>query len=744
MSVGGNRSPYRPPCGYSADEPERYWLGAAWQHYRTEDASIEKLQNTTSPTPTIQDTWPGPPALVNTYAPYGPAEYVSRATCRKSGFKTVFARKFWQGRFGFTDGDACNSCPRDGGPSSTKYCSMSWTFTATQSPTPTATYTSSGSLTINRYSGRMTGSFSQELSVDNDITAIDFTGFWSGGLGEFLSDAWTLRNCSGVWSGENGSGIVDILNGVTTYGWTITTVDCSADSIDIVLSYSGTGPAVTVNISISLGDAYSSSDVDADVESLLAYWNLADDVQIPFRTDPYCTSGPYLSYDEYTANTLGGIEAHDTLPGDFTSGTETVALTDPSLTGTCTFTWTPATSGDDAGIGPASCSASGTFSDGLTYTGNVLGAPLCASECDYAYGAYWDSNYKVWSPSGMDDSWIVIGYGAFNNGSATTGGIAFPNATQWTDKNDSASLLPGAFAAYASATGGGGLVDGFNADARYLPGYLIKSKYAEVILLTAPSHDFARPCGTKDEETIDQTTIPTCYGPDSPCNLGSLRWSGVMDCPVPPATNGQWNDNRPKGDWILASWSTNFRSTEGGAVTPSATQQCSSFVPCCPAVVYLTNGGETSENSQTTGIDGFPSLPGPLGLDDCYGALWQMNPYQWMGDPLWQVPAMSEECHLAGGQWHEDDGSGLPDGDGIYYYPQRPREEARLTVPSGAPALPGGCALPTAATIPQPLGGQCFSPVWVWDLNRRSATRFSCDYADPFAVCSDDAEIEPP
>jgi hypothetical protein len=156
-----------------------------------------------------------------------------------------------------------------------------------------------------------------------------------------------------------------------------------------------------------------------------------------------------------------------------------------------------------------------------------------------------------------------------------------------------------------------------------------------------------------------------------------------------------------------------------------------------------------------------------------------MAPQQWMTDPLWQFPR--HPCKEADGttdwqtgdQWFEDDGTGHGDDTtpsaGKYYYPQRPWEEARATVPSGAPGLPSGCVvgvmpvatINTYANYPAamaahssvgyvqqpPAQGSCWMPWWTWAANRLAnvlaSGRFSCDYADPLAVCADDIEIEP-
>jgi hypothetical protein len=799
MSVGGNRSPYRPPCGYSADDPERYWLGAPWQHYVAGANGLPIYQNTTTapgcpsggtvaPYALLAESteecggddecpcgpWPIPPYegyTGNTYAPFSPGETANLATCRKVGFKTVFARKFWQGRRGFSDPNDCSGCSFSNAITSTKYLSVSWSATINYDPDPGSendsilNFTASGSMSVDRYSGKVTGSVSQTFTNSNQyydpgFFDIDYCINMDGGaaIGGDLNGAFGLNYCGGEWTGGS---LAEFLNAGNVDGVVITTASCTPTQITLAYTTTLGAAVTTTTITITLSDAYQSSDVDADVESLLGQWNLADDVQYPWRTDNACTSGPYLSYDESTGNIPQGLVLGGPACPDEGSVTDlTVPITVPGWTGDYVFNWNPVTSGDTY---PSSCTFTGTYSDSTTNTGAILGQPLTTIYgTGIVYAPYFDFNFLVYgevSCGGGEVGYDIVGYGAFG------GDVWAFNASQWTNLADASALLPGAFAAYGSAGGGGGLSVTLPAcsdgGGTYLPGYLIKSKYAEVILLSAPSHDFDRPCGPKDAATIDQATITTCYGADSPCNLGSLRstttWGGLANpCP----TDG-WNDNHPKGDWLMVNWAFNFRQTPlsvtGAWSGVTFTPLCSMFMPCCPAVVYLSNGGESSTNSQTF------TLPA-LTLDDCYGALWAMAPMQWMTDPLWQVPRMSEACHTASGQWTEDDGSGHGDTDSIFYYPQRPFEEARISVPSGAPALPSNCYLPgmsvsdinTLGSYPTepnrviypPVSGQCFQGAWVIALNRAAtiaaSTRFSCDYADPFAVCSDNTELAPP
>src|ERR1700722_20023057 len=137
MSVGGDNSPYRTPCGYTSDDVANvFWFGGQYQHYRAAEAAVEKMQNTTSGPPVSADTPWSEPVPDNTYAAYDPVQYANLSSCQKTGYKIVFARKVWHGMYGFTgagDDAACcagNSKPAvASSPPSTKYLTLTVTCT---------------------------------------------------------------------------------------------------------------------------------------------------------------------------------------------------------------------------------------------------------------------------------------------------------------------------------------------------------------------------------------------------------------------------------------------------------------------------------------------------------------------------------------------------------------------------------------------------------------------------------------
>ncbi len=803
---GGSRSPYRPPCGYSADDPEIFWLGYPHQHFRDSENGIAKYKNTTA-VPNYQDPscptyaganippysrlntdfsdcqtsdtnsghgtdcdifcgpWPDPPFdgyTDNAYAPYDPAETVNLATCRKIGFKNVIARKAWHGRYGFTTqtdqcctptDDDCCSHPESDSPPTTKYRTLSWSITATVrnhsgAASSTTVTTLSGSCTVDRYSGVVSYSDIIAKAVENldtggetDVCTTNLCTLENDCFGTI--DADSLANAllsavnafcvNPVSQSFDGSGTPndDIIaatgayaNGTlvwtadeTSYSRVFTDVNSGDDSTDW-MDYS---------ISATLSDPYTSDDLNDDLDDLLAEWHLDNDTQLPWRTDLNCTSGPLVTWLEYGPN----------IP-------------------TSSFCAT------------ADTSSVATALAAYGVTSKLLGAPNPAG-----YDQYFDFRHITWQQVADEtcpDCWRPMLYGASAPPWA-------PYATQWTDEMDAASLPAGAFRQYNHFSEG---LTCCGPDVTYFQGYLVGNKYAEVVLLGAPSHDFARPCSAKDAETIDQDLLsPPCTTlPPS----GTLRWPDApVPCPAPPDSGGEWNDNTPKGDWCLYECKFNFRDigedTRIRSVNPdpltelnvceynpdlpiirpitgplyemNCTQHCSQFIPCCPAVVYISNNAESSANSQTFTIP-------KLGCDDTYGALWQEVIQQWMTDPLWQPP--KPPCGWDGA-WLEDDGSGQSDTDDTRYYPQRPWEEARCSLPDGAPALPDGTYIGclnvadqndsvAGNTCSPPSPGICYIPWWFYAINRANtiagAGRFACEYADPLAVCDDDPEIEPP
>jgi len=160
----------------------------------------------------------------------------------------------------------------------------------------------------------------------------------------------------------------------------------------------------TSHASITLSDAWSLGDCVAMVNSLLANWDLSDDLQYPWRTDDNVNVSPLVMYNEapFSVTPLVGpaTDLNFGNPGPF--------------------------------IDPLSAQCDGT----------ILGIPLPAG-----YSGYWNPAQKFYNFDGGPTY-----YGGFVPDGLPT------NATNWTDNFVSASIPKGAFI----ATGGNlpGLCDG--------------------------------------------------------------------------------------------------------------------------------------------------------------------------------------------------------------------------------------------------------------------------------------------
>src|SRR5581483_7102324 len=189
--TGGTGSPYRPPCGGWPTGSGPILFGGCTP---CSTAGVRpKLKNTTTVpnyaaggattiapyTRPVFDPgasncggtnqipcapWPEP-VPANTYAPYSPPQTVDFSTIPKFGFKNLFARKAWHGRFGFLSGDGCCDLALKPAfapaPSATKYRTITWDaklkiYDNSTHSTVVTEYDQSGHATVDRYSGVMT------------------------------------------------------------------------------------------------------------------------------------------------------------------------------------------------------------------------------------------------------------------------------------------------------------------------------------------------------------------------------------------------------------------------------------------------------------------------------------------------------------------------------------------------------------------------------------------------------------
>jgi hypothetical protein len=686
---------------------------------------------------------------------------INRAQCYKLGFKNVQAFKLWQGSPGFPVETASNATPCDcysyppyaPAPHGVRYlqCDVSVVATFESDATYTCggggsfathfsqTSTYSRTININRYTGNVTIS----NCVDNLVT----DAYYVGGV-----------DCGSVcYPGTTNSCVTGIPNPcgdpntVVQYNCTQTpsaagtaalaTPSCFAPFnghvIDptygegtIVITVSPTSYHYTftpdtffaggwsISVTLTLSQPYSSDDVQADTEALLAEWDLTNDAAYPWRTDTGVSKAPLVTRDEWGPN-------------------------------------------DPFAYATSPCGTTGTA------TGNIIGAPTPAG-----FGPYWNCAQPNYGDDGSGNL-VVLSWGGWSPAWC-------PQATQWTNDLYATGLYGGAYTGITGSNGNFPFVVQAGPDIDPIgiyEGGCFKQKWAEIILFVKPSHNFARPCGPADRAAIDQTTIDCVHNPggnlrwpNAPCNCDDPANPGpAAPAPCPPnnpSALDAWNDTGIKGDFVLRDFSYDARgpgeyyrlqaiiaawNTGSCGAAPSlpslpragatlsnivCTQSCLTYTSCCPAIVCYTPNGEKPTGGLALGL---PRVT----LDDTYGTFDYHDIVQWMADFLFQPPH-SPDC--AGNNWAADNGTCQPctESDTPTCYYQVPYEEARCLVPAGAPALPAGIT-PLGATniggtwtgnmIAQPyIGGSNYFSVWNYWLNQITTC---CDPGE-------DCEMPPP
>ena len=211
-----------------------------------------------------------------------------------------------------------------------------------------------------------------------------------------------------------------------------------------------------------------------------------------------------------------------------------------------------------------------------------------------------------------------------------------------------------------------------------------------------------------------------------------LHFSGVQFLP-------EYDDDRPKGDFVKMSWIFNQRGASlatgsqpawlggtgsgtgsglVGCTEIATTQEQIRFTPCCPAVV-----GDVVGNTLEAGPNGFKNedmdlFPASFAVDDRYGAWYQEAVETTMTDPFYQRPfAPDATANLT---WLEDDGAGIVDNalttPQTKYFPHHPLVEARCSLPTnlgwgGADTPPALTAAGVSLTF-DPAVNVVYPPYW--------------------------------
>lgn len=567
---GSYGEPYRPPCGgWNSGGPKTY-LATCGNHRVSAHKAVPRLRNTTvvpaacvecdncegAPPPPAPPSprsvcgvgetncdpspcgpWPEP-VPQNTYTPDGT---VDLSECRKLGFKNVYGAKNWHGVFGRKshhngrrvltmngNGDCAQYEGVRSTPDTTKYRSMSVLITYSEtSDTPSGSnarsFTLQTTCTIDRYSGKATGSRSYSESDTNPggwgtsfatiltelmgyvgLNQFDIPGLYNSwkfgyvgvGLTEtYVDGATPSAEFNGTASGYTHDVSFHANFAAASLSGTYDTTDASPSHTvqsrelnitDTGLTYNDTidttatiGPdtyvsATAKNVSVTYSDPYTAAELEADVNEIMAEWDLGDDAQYPWRTDGDIHSGPLMTRNE-RAPTAPFLWPEDVSPG--------VPWTDETLP--------PRPSFPDGGI---------------------IGAPLPAGS-----DAFFDFYHVTYEPEAVLTGIAMnpATYGAWS---------PYPHATQWTDNawglyaSGHTPWLPaGPFISLNSLFnpekfGTCGEPIGLN------PNTLWKCKWAEVIMGSRPSVNFFRPCGD-DRNEADPATVNCGTNPD-----GDPRW----------------------------------------------------------------------------------------------------------------------------------------------------------------------------------------------------------------------------
>lgn len=231
-------------------------------------------------------------------------------------------------------------------------------------------------------------------------------------------------------------------------------------------------PASTVYTYITA--AYSNpnygSDVLDDAIDLLAEWDMSDDRECPWRTDPFLSVMPIVTRSEYSS---------------------------PQSPKTQSFVTVDPTTG-----------AFGVMADDSGYDGSVIGAPFPAgyeNAFDFSFIDYRTCCYTDDDEENASNQCAYVNGVFVNDYNGYVGSQIPTNATHWTNENDSYASRPGASVKYNDPTR---LFDGCSQDGGSTTG-LVAWKYAEIIDVW-PSENFARPAGP-DKFIFNEDKVYGCY-----------------------------------------------------------------------------------------------------------------------------------------------------------------------------------------------------------------------------------------
>jgi hypothetical protein len=569
----------------------------------------------------------------------------SFSVCHKTGFKNVQGRKLWQGYRPFNDLESTGAPDNVVGcgtvnatnvsyrsyqsaPSRTKYRTISissdWTFTNNDAPSSNRSEAVAVTQTINSGSGLW--DFSGFSSTGGNQHAIGNVGIALQGFSSIIGAMCTgvvpaFAGSTRTWSG----GTIDLTHdtfgysidkevydiGAGTFTRDLNDRDSGGNVLNTLheeysvsatsLSYTSTvtfwdsgtpsstiGQTTVVNVTATLSDAYTDSDVYSEIKDMLNHWDLTDDKQYPWRTDSKASIAPLVGRDEQANNNFttnfsvadyGNPVANQdgtTMPDPFWIGNCTLALSQDPSTGTTTlaFDFPSVSMGDtfDGAVGnpfgyaisnsgsltysvvggsfPSGVSFdtstghyNGTASDfghwGITievscgvpaFTGDLMGAPKPAGYQNYFNFTYVDMAGCCDRDDVGDVTWDLyqVGWGMNVETFNSLAGTQLPlNATFWNNFAESANKPDGAWLFFADPRQDyfpAGCISSAGTAGSFDGLYLVGQKYA-VILDDWNSQNYLRPA--RNDKFMYDETIGHVFILSGSCDsLGSITGSG--------------------------------------------------------------------------------------------------------------------------------------------------------------------------------------------------------------------------
>ncbi len=428
------------------------------------------------------------------------------ASCRKLGWKNVFAKKGWWGRFAF---DSTNN----GGYDSFDWCFQnckSLSYQASCDRTKYLTLSGSGHYEYNAYgdSGELTHHY------EGDATAYTSLGRYNGGATTSCSESSIDPEGQEGLFGNFAMSLISAVNGDNTDIQQAYRTILNGDGMSLGLwgvlgnptSIAGGGNTWALEWDFGGGNKYQLSITSGNslvldswgydgLGALVGHSHYAESAigthhhkeVTTFSAGTVGGNGTYVgSADAYLSNPYTDADVLSDITGllgtwdlgndvQYPWRTDTNLLNGPFVTYAeqANALFIPYCSGDDG--------LAGRTPDPY-YDGSILGKPH-----PYNGAAFWDDRFEVWEscrlPEDINAAWYIRGYGASS---------PFPSATQWVNEYERRSMLPFGFLQF----------DGL---------YLRAAKFAET-QITRPSVNYARPCGVDRFQIGESTCISLIDG----------------------------------------------------------------------------------------------------------------------------------------------------------------------------------------------------------------------------------------